>query len=58
MMETWHDGFEMSRELRADARSSEMPILMLTSIEESTGIESKRTRLVEWLCHVRSVTVL
>ncbi|MBN1359028.1 MAG: response regulator [Sedimentisphaerales bacterium] len=39
MMETWHDGFEMSRELKADPQYSDMPILMLTSIEESTGIE-------------------
>lgn len=41
MMETWHDGFEMSRELKSDPAFSDMPILMLTSIEESTGIEFK-----------------
>lgn len=39
MMETWHDGFEMSRELKGDPQYRGMPILMLTSIEERTGIE-------------------
>jgi CheY-like chemotaxis protein len=41
MMETWHDGFEMSRELKGDPQFSGTPILMLTSIEENTGIEFK-----------------
>jgi len=41
MMETWQDGFEMSRDLKADPRFRDTPILMLTSIEELTGIEVK-----------------
>ncbi len=41
MMETWQDGFEMSRDLKADPQLKDMPILMLTSIEELTGIEVK-----------------
>jgi CheY-like chemotaxis protein len=41
MMETWQDGFEMSRELKRDPRLKDIPILMLTSIEETTGIELK-----------------
>ncbi len=41
MMETWQDGFEMSRDLRRDPRLKDTPILMLTSIEEITGIELK-----------------
>lgn len=41
MMETWQDGFDMSRELKADPQLSSTPILMLTSIEEKTGIEFK-----------------
>ena len=41
MMDTWRDGFEMSRELKADPQSRGTPILMLTSIEEKTGVEFK-----------------
>jgi len=41
MMETWQDGFEMSRDLKADPQFKATPILMLTSIEEMTGIEVK-----------------
>ncbi len=41
MMETWQDGFEMSRDLKRDPRFKNTPILMLTSIEETTGIELK-----------------
>jgi DNA-binding response OmpR family regulator len=43
MMGTWQDGFEMSRELKKDRRFKNTPILMLTSIEERTGIEFKST---------------
>jgi len=39
MMETWQDGFEMSRDLKRDPQWKNTPILMLTSIEETTGIE-------------------
>ena len=41
MMETWQDGFEMSRDLKKDPRLRDTPILMLTSIEELTGLELK-----------------
>jgi CheY-like chemotaxis protein len=41
MMETWQDGFEMSRDLKKDPQLQRTPILMLTSIAESTGIEVK-----------------
>jgi CheY-like chemotaxis protein len=41
MMETWQDGFEMSRDLKNDPGLKGTPILMLTSIEETTGIEVK-----------------
>jgi len=41
MMETWQDGFEMSRDLKGDPQFRDTPIVMLTSIEESTGIEVK-----------------
>jgi CheY-like chemotaxis protein len=41
MIETWQDGFEMSRDLKNDPRFKNMPILMLTIIEEKTGIEMK-----------------
>ena len=43
MMGTWQDGFEMSRELKKDPRFKDTPILMLTSIEERTGMEFKST---------------
>jgi DNA-binding response OmpR family regulator len=41
MMETWQDGFEMSRDLKKDPQHKDTPILMLTSIEEATGVEVK-----------------
>ncbi len=43
MMSTWQDGFEMARELKKDAEFKEMPILMLTGVEEKSGIEFKST---------------
>ena len=43
MMETWQDGFEMSRELKSDPKLRTAPILMLTSVEAKTGIEFKST---------------
>ncbi len=41
VMETWQDGFEMSRELKGDPQLKTTPILMLTSISEKTGVEVK-----------------
>ena len=43
MMGTWQDGFEMSREIKKDPRFKDTPILMLTSIQERTGMEFKST---------------
>ena len=43
MMSTWSDGFEMSRELKKDPRYEDIPILMLTGVEERTGIGFKST---------------
>jgi CheY-like chemotaxis protein len=39
MMATWQDGFEMSRELKNDPEFKHIPILMLTSITEKTGVD-------------------
>lgn len=41
MMNTWEDGFAMSREIKADPQSKDMPILMLTGIKAKTGIDFK-----------------
>lgn len=43
MMDTWHDGFEMAREVKKDPDYKNIPILMFTSIENKTGIEFKST---------------
>lgn len=50
MMTTWHDGFEMSRELKKDQLFKEIPILMLTGVKERTGLGFKSTAGdPEWL---------
>jgi CheY-like chemotaxis protein len=50
MMSTWSDGFEMSRDLKKDPRYQDIPILMLTGVEERTGIGFKSTAGdSEWL---------
>ena len=41
MMSTWQDGFELSRELKNHPEFKNIPILMLTSIAERTGVEFK-----------------
>ena len=41
MMAGWQDGFEMARELKQDPEFKDTPILMLTGIEEQTGIRFK-----------------
>jgi len=38
MMDTSHEGFEMAREIKKDPKFTDLPILMLTSISEITGI--------------------
>jgi len=41
MIETWHDGFEISRKLKQDSQFSKTPILMLTGVKEKTGVDVK-----------------
>jgi CheY-like chemotaxis protein len=43
MMDTWQDGFEMSREIKKDPELKHIPILMLTAVKDKTGIEFKST---------------
>ncbi len=43
MMSTWEDGFEMARELKKDPELKNMPILILTSVKDRTGIDFKST---------------
>jgi len=43
MMDVWNDGFEMSRQLKRDTRFKDMPVLMLTAVENKTGIDFKST---------------
>jgi CheY-like chemotaxis protein len=50
MMNTWSDGFEMSRELKQDPKFKNIPILMLTAVKEKSGIDFKSTAGdPEWL---------
>ena len=50
MMETWQDGFELARELKKNSDYKDMPILMLTGIEDKTGLEFKsEAGDYEWL---------
>ncbi|MHC4728222.1 MAG: response regulator [Planctomycetota bacterium] len=43
MMNAWQDGFEMSRQLKKDPQFKNMPVLMLTAVENRTGISFKST---------------
>jgi len=43
MMNAWQDGFEMSRQLKKDPQLKNMPVLMLTAVENRTGISFKST---------------
>ena len=43
MMNAWQDGFEMSRQLKKDPQFKNMPVLMLTAVENRTGIGFKST---------------
>jgi CheY-like chemotaxis protein len=43
MMDVWQDGFEMSRLLKQDPEFKNMPVLMLTAVENRTGIGFKST---------------
>ena len=39
MMETPHDGFTLSRQLKDDENYRDIPILMLTSVKDKMGID-------------------
>lgn len=41
MMSTWSDGFEMARELKKNPKHKDIPILMISGVEEKTGIGFK-----------------
>jgi CheY-like chemotaxis protein len=41
MMVSWQDGFELARELKKDPDLKNIPILMLTGVENKTGFEFK-----------------
>jgi len=50
MMDTWHDGFEMARQIKKNPQSKKTSILMLTAVKDKTGIEFKSTAGdAEWL---------
>jgi CheY-like chemotaxis protein len=50
MMATWSDGFEMAREIRKNPDYKDMPNIMLTGVEQRTGIGFKSTAGdPEWL---------
>ena len=50
MMDTWSDGFEMARDVRKNPEYKDMPIIMLTGVEQRTGIGFKSTAGdPEWL---------
>lgn len=41
MMTTWQDGFDMARSLKKNDEFKAIPILMLTGVEDKTGLEFK-----------------
>ena len=41
MMVSWQDGFELAREFKKDPDLKNVPILMLTGVENKTGFEFK-----------------
>jgi CheY-like chemotaxis protein len=50
MMAGWSDGFEMARELKKNPEYKDLPIIMLTGVEQKTGIDFKSTAGdPEWL---------
>ncbi|MHC5180173.1 MAG: response regulator transcription factor, partial [Planctomycetota bacterium] len=50
MMASWQDGFELARELKKDPDLKNVPILMLTGVENKTGFEFKSSAGdEEWL---------
>lgn len=50
MMRTWQDGFDMARDLKKDDQFKAIPILMLTGVEDKTGLDFKsEAGNEEWL---------
>jgi DNA-binding response OmpR family regulator len=50
MMTTWQDGFDMARSLKKNDEFKAIPILMLTGVEDKTGMEFKsEAGNEEWL---------
>jgi CheY-like chemotaxis protein len=50
MMAGWSDGFEMARELKRNPDYRDRPIIMLTGVEQKTGIDFKSSAGdPEWL---------
>ena len=50
MMNTWQDGFDMARSLKKNDEFKAIPILMLTGVEDKTGLEFKsEAGNEEWL---------
>ncbi len=50
MMATWSDGFEMARDIRKNPEYKDMPVIMLTGVEQRTGIGFKSSAGdPEWL---------
>ncbi len=43
MMNAWHDGFEMTRQLKKDPQFKNMPVLILTAVESRSGLDFKST---------------
>ncbi|MCD6392057.1 MAG: response regulator [Planctomycetes bacterium] len=43
MMDTWQDGFEMAREIKGEPEFKDIPILMLTGVQDKSGIDFKST---------------
>ncbi len=43
MMVSWQDGFELAREVKKNPELKNIPILMLTGVENKTGFEFKST---------------
>ena len=50
MMETGDKGFEVAREIKSDPNYKDVPILMLTALKESTGLDfGKEAGDMNWL---------
>ena len=50
MMTTWQDGFDMARSLKKSDEFKAIPILMLTGVEDQTGMDFKsEVGNEEWL---------